>query len=557
MSDMVTATPFSSNDRDVVEREISPAASTDLVVEDVSAYFDLSQCAAFIVNGGYKKVALQFPDQMLRYSAAVTTLLSDAAPDSQLFVLADTSYGSCCVDEVAAEHVSADAIIHFGHSCLSSVRRLPVLYAFGHEPMNVEACAKSFREAFPDPASRVLLMCDTIYESHLSCLSSQLRTSHPELAVGNIAGRQQQQTEAENGASASLPASCLVRQPVAIDPKSAGHSSSGGSTAEQSSDQSAVNHHSRCGREFVLADGSTLDDYSVFYVGLADMALNNHMMTFSRSPLYLYNPLRSSSSAQVQTAVANRSLKRRYVKMLKAKEAKTVGVLAGTLGVADYMTLIRRLKQIIRQAGKKVYTFALGKLNVAKLANFMEIDVFVLVACPESTLIDSDDFYKPVVTPYELEVACMRSREWTGDYVTDFRLLLPGAPHHVRAEEDANSDEEPEFSMISGSLLTRHRSEPEQTEGSQAVVKRADGQLATLDSGAAFLASRSWSGLDPQLGQTAVAETIVEGRTGVAMGYSHEPGFGRQASGCGSAASGGCCRSQSSQVNAECCSKTE
>ena len=31
----------------------------------------------------------------------------------------------------------------------------------------------------------------------------------------------------------------------------------------------------------------------------------------------------------------------------------------------------------------------MGKLNVAKMANFMEVDVFVLVACPENTLIDS------------------------------------------------------------------------------------------------------------------------------------------------------------------------
>lgn len=31
----------------------------------------------------------------------------------------------------------------------------------------------------------------------------------------------------------------------------------------------------------------------------------------------------------------------------------------------------------------------MGKLNVAKMANFMEVDVFVLVTCPENTLIDS------------------------------------------------------------------------------------------------------------------------------------------------------------------------
>ena len=48
---------------------------------------------------------------------------------------------------------------------------------------------------------------------------------------------------------------------------------------------------------------------------------------------YLYDPRQSSPSAELQTAKANRSLKRRYVMMLKAKEAQTVGLLAGTLGV--------------------------------------------------------------------------------------------------------------------------------------------------------------------------------------------------------------------------------
>ena len=36
-----------------------------------------------------------------------------------LFVLGDTSYGACCVDEVAAQHLSADVIVHYGRTCLS------------------------------------------------------------------------------------------------------------------------------------------------------------------------------------------------------------------------------------------------------------------------------------------------------------------------------------------------------------------------------------------------------------------------------------------------------
>lgn len=37
----------------------------------------------------------------------------------KLYVMADTTYGSCCVDEVGAAHVNAECVIHYGHTCLS------------------------------------------------------------------------------------------------------------------------------------------------------------------------------------------------------------------------------------------------------------------------------------------------------------------------------------------------------------------------------------------------------------------------------------------------------
>ena len=40
----------------------------------------------------------------------------------------------------------------------------------------------------------------------------------------------------------------------------------------------------------------------------------------------------------------------------------------------------------------------MGKLNVAKMANFMEVDVYVLVACPESSLVDSQVL--PIIINY-------------------------------------------------------------------------------------------------------------------------------------------------------------
>jgi diphthamide biosynthesis protein 2 len=98
----------------------------------------------------------------------------------------------------------------------------------------------------------------------------------------------------------------------------------------------------------------------------------------------------------------------RYYLVQKAKDADVIGIVAGTLGVAQYLEAIDYIKKMIRNAGKKFYMFVVGKLNVAKLANFQEIDIFVMVACPENTLVDSKEFFKPIVTPFELEVALVR-----------------------------------------------------------------------------------------------------------------------------------------------------
>jgi diphthamide biosynthesis protein 2 len=56
---------------------------------------------------------------------------------------------------------------------------------------------------------------------------------------------------------------------------------------------------------------------------------------------------------------------------------------------ASYLPLMAHLRRLLSKAQKKCYTISVGKLNPAKLANFMEIECFVLVACPENSVIDS------------------------------------------------------------------------------------------------------------------------------------------------------------------------
>ena len=177
-------------------------------------------------------------------------------------------------------------------------------------------------------------------------------------------------------------------------------------------------------RTFSLPSRCVIEDVTFFYIGSESMTLTNWMLTFNKSTFFSYNP--TNKSIRQETAKVNSILGKRYFLVEKAKDANIVGILVGTLGVVDYIQIIERMKQVIESAGKKYYVFSMGKLNVAKTANFSEIDIYVLVSCAESILLDMKDYYQKIVTPHEMELACNTDREWQGDYISEYKDLLPG-----------------------------------------------------------------------------------------------------------------------------------
>lgn len=83
------------------------------------------------------------------------------------------------------------------------------------------------------------------------------------------------------------------------------------------------------------------------------------------------------------------------------------------MSIAAYLPLISHLRKTLSTAHKKSYTISVGKLNPAKLANFMEIECFVLVACPENSVVDAK--VRAHIAIY-------------GVHMKDQRSALPGIP---------------------------------------------------------------------------------------------------------------------------------
>ena len=446
-----------------------------LFVEDPRDYFDIDKCVEFIKQGNHRNVCLQFPDELLSYSNSVSVMIEKLC-GFKCAILADTSYGSCCVDEVAGQHFEADAIIHFGHSCLSQTESNSVLYIFGKSSFDATDFIMQVKKTFSDEF--ILVFYDVCYYAAILEEKQRLMQNCPKLIISEI----KLQTNLKADDNSNIFETCF-------------------------------------GRSYSLP--KNLSDYEIVYIGGESLALNNFIMKFNRIAIFSYEP---TTKTMVRQGVnVNKLLMKRFYLIEKAKDASIVGIIIGTLGVARHKEMLTRMQKVLKTAGKKCYTFLVGKINVPKLANYAEIDIFVLIACPENSLVNSSEFYKPIVTPFEMEIACLKGREWTGEYITEFETLLPGSSNHVDVESEEESTE-PEYSLITGQLRNKVSFKDHEDSNSTDVVLSNQGNQLMAEkpqNAAQFLSSRTWQGLQVETEDTTI-EKISEGRSGIAMQYSNE-----------------------------------
>lgn len=188
------------------------------------------------------------------------------------------------------------------------------------------------------------------------------------------------------------------------------------------------------------------------------------------------------------------------------------------MSVASYKQAVDHVSNILKQAKRRYYSFLVGKLNCPKLNNFMEVDMYVLVACNENSLINSKELNKPIVTIYELEIAYNCGRLWGQEFICDYRQLLEGNEHHIPLKL---SEQESDVSLITGG--TRYNDyKTEDGKTRLDLIRRDDGLSVVHHEGAGeYLKNRSWTGLEQSLGQTEITKA-VEGKKGIAMGYDGE-----------------------------------
>lgn len=542
----LSAPPVLSTPDDHILEELQPASNTtssSLPDELLSSIYEIDRTATEILEGRWKRIALQFPDSMLVDAPRVAQTLSaeldtrhkeknteakdDKSWGGRIYVLGDTSYGACCVDEVAAEHADAEVVVHYGRACLSPTSRLPVVYVYTSRELDREAALKEFEGQFADRGSKVVIVADLMYQNHVGELVRML---------------------GEKGYTNVL-ATDVTRDPAGLIP----------------------NRRIRLSLDTAdcLDDEAELKTYSLFHISDPPPSLLLALYNRFSSLHVLSTPSSAGPEALTLENPTMRTaalLRRRFARVLSLASAGVIGILVNTLSVTASLSSIDHLRRRIDVAGKKSYTVVVGRLNPAKLANFSEVEGWVVVGCWEGGLVQGEEgYWRPVITPFELEVALMSEEEriWGAEWWGGTeKLKLDTAPEQdtqepterrndaapeVEVDGGVDGDESlpPEFDLRTGKLVSHSRpmrlavrnkdatdgadQTASSTNGATALIQRSrPGELASVNGvvspGAEYLRSqRTWQGLGTDFaeGEDDARSTLIEeGRSGIARGYT-------------------------------------
>lgn len=213
-------------------------------------------------------------------------------------------------------------------------------------------------------------------------------------------------------------------------------------------------------------------------------------------------------------------MRRRNFSIEKCKDAQSIGIVVGTLATAGYLNVVDRIKTLARNRGTRTYLISVGKINPAKLANFMDIDCFVFVGCPENNIYTSRDFYKPLLSVFEAELALNPAwhDQYTTVYSVDFSEVLESGKHH-RVADETNGNKEFDISLVTGKVRSLQVNDDELNDlNGSTQIERKTNQVMQTNSSSTFQ-SRTWTGLNMDLGQNEPAK-IEKGRSGIAIKYT-------------------------------------
>lgn len=327
--------------------------------------FEVHKCVWRVRSTGAKRIALQLPEGLLMYSLILSDILTSFAGVTQCFVLGDVTYGACCVDDLSASALSADLLIHFGHSCLVPIdsTKIPCLYVFVEITIDVRRLVDTVLLNLGEPTNtKRLVLAGTIQ------FSSAIRAAKPELE--------------KHGFKILIPQS---------KPLSAGEVL--GCTAPK-----------------VSAIGDLCETVLVF-VADGRFHLEAFMIANPGIRAFRYDPYLGRLILEEYDHKGMKETRKSAI--TRAMAAKNWGIVFGTLGRQGNPRVLQRIETKMRDKGLDYTVFLMSEISPCRIGLFEDsVDAWIQIACPRLSIDWGDAFKKPLLTPFEAEIALGSRPGW-------------------------------------------------------------------------------------------------------------------------------------------------
>eukprot|EP01060_Flectonema_neradi_P012127 TRINITY_DN19023_c0_g1_i1.p1 TRINITY_DN19023_c0_g1~~TRINITY_DN19023_c0_g1_i1.p1 ORF type:complete len:500 (+),score=117.36 TRINITY_DN19023_c0_g1_i1:69-1502(+) len=437
---------------------------------EINDEYDVDGCISFIKSHeGAERVALQLPDENLGDATAVQGILREACPGILFFVMADTLFAPCCVDDITAQHTRTDLILKFGDSCLTKTVGVPVHYIPPYVPVSEETRAKIQQQIDEQSPDTTIIVTPSMKRFFPRDVQTNEPSDDCQLSVCGVIPSGNKLFIIGHTPGAALEAALWHEYKMI-----------------QESNPEVV---------FVNENGETTTIGEV-----------------SEYP------------------IVTKRLRARNFLIEKIKDVEVITIVAISLNIKGYAEVIEKLKALTVAAGKQTVVVYVGKPNVPKLANYEETDLYCVVTCPQSTWFDTKEYPKPVVTPMEVAIALgdhVNGDDDWNPYLSPEYYTLSLQP--VMSSFKNTSSMSPDTSLLTGAIRSIpqdwHPSQQQEPEGEEveddeaAMVTYQSKQISLFQETplVSRLHARSYQGLERT--EAPVQTEIAKGMHGVAAGY--------------------------------------
>jgi 2-(3-amino-3-carboxypropyl)histidine synthase len=308
-------------------------------------------------------VGLQFPEGLKVHAVKVARQIENET-GATVIISADPCYGACDVADVDMG-TSVDVLVHFGHRPLPIDYDVPVIFVDASSNIDVIGCVQSAMGLL-EGYKRIGLVTTTQHLHLLDEVADFLKQNGKEIVMNQGAG--------------------TVRGQV-------------------------------LGCNFSAI--KNIDADAFLYVGSGNFhALG--IKLFTDKPVVIADPY--LGEAREIDEFTDRILRIRSARIAKAMDAEKFGIIVSSKKGQSRLELAKTLKNMLKQEGKEGFILFMDDVSPNLLLPFMDLDAFVMTACPRIAIDDSKMYKKPLLTPQELEIA-IGKRKWEDYEIDEIRYV--------------------------------------------------------------------------------------------------------------------------------------